>query len=155
MRCGHAMHANCFEKYTEQCYTCPLCFKALTNMEKWYRALDARLSTEVLPAEYANRRTLILCNDCDLKCVAKYHFTYHKCSKCQGYNTKVLSYMAAPADAGVAESSRAEESDKARPALTETSPTPMTNNSGNQQTLADIPSSPRTLDGEVSPGGSE
>jgi uncharacterized CHY-type Zn-finger protein len=155
MRCGHAMHANCFEKYTEQCYTCPLCFKALTNMEKWYRALDARLSTEVLPAEYANRRTLVLCNDCDVKCVAKFHFTYHKCSKCLGYNTKVLSYMAAPADAGIAESSQTEEADKAILAP-ETSPTPVSNNSENKQTLVDaVPSSPRTQDGEISPGGTE
>lgn len=93
MRCGHAMHANCFERYTKVKYNCPLCFKALTNMDSWYRALDVRLAQEVMPPEYNNRCTNIICHDCDLKSVAKFHFNFHKCYKCNGYNTRVLSYF--------------------------------------------------------------
>lgn len=93
MRCGHAMHADCFTKYTESRYTCPICSRSLTEMESWYKELDARLADEALPPEYQRKRTKILCNDCVVKSVAKFHFVFHRCGKCHGYNTSVLSHF--------------------------------------------------------------
>lgn len=43
-----------------------------------------------MPQEYENFVSHILCNDCEKKSTAKYHFLYHKCAHCNGYNTTVL-----------------------------------------------------------------
>ena len=32
----------------------------------------------------------ILCNDCERKGQAPFHFVYHKCPHCASYNTRVL-----------------------------------------------------------------
>uniref|UniRef100_A0A7S0ZKZ4 Uncharacterized protein n=1 Tax=Timspurckia oligopyrenoides TaxID=708627 RepID=A0A7S0ZKZ4_9RHOD len=90
MRCGHTMHTHCFEEYTKTNYTCPLCCKSLANMSSFYARLDDILSKEILPPEYANRSSNILCNDCGVRSKAAFHFMYHKCGRCKGYNTKVL-----------------------------------------------------------------
>lgn len=90
MRCGHTMHTHCFEEYTKTNYTCPLCSKALSDMSSFYSRLDEVLANENLPDEYANRRSHILCNDCGQKSDARFHFMYHKCDNCRGYNTRVL-----------------------------------------------------------------
>lgn len=93
MRCGHAIHAECFEKYTKVKYNCPICCKALTDMSAWYKALDATLAQEETLPRYKNRYAKILCHDCELKSVAKFHFKFHKCFQCKGYNTRVLSHF--------------------------------------------------------------
>lgn len=92
MRCGHTMHVECLTKLTESRYTCPLCNKSLTDMSDWYRALDERIAKDVLPPEYARKRSRVLCHDCNEKTVVQFHFVYHKCgiSECGGYNTRVL-----------------------------------------------------------------
>lgn len=94
MRCGHAMHHSCFEQYTASSYTCPICLKSLTDMRTWYDALDKRLANELLPALYSNKKTEVLCHDCEQQSVVKWHFVFHKCGNdaCGGYNTRVLSY---------------------------------------------------------------
>lgn len=94
MRCGHAMHHNCFEQYTMSSYTCPICFKSLTDMTRWYEALTKRISAEILPDEYKRKKTEVLCNDCGEQSVVKWHFVFHQCGNptCGGYNTRVLSY---------------------------------------------------------------
>lgn len=93
MRCGHATHAHCFMEYTKANFSCPLCLKAVTDMSAWYKALDATIAQEVMPPEYKNRLSQIFCYDCDLKSAAKFHFKHHKCFKCGGYNTRVLSHF--------------------------------------------------------------
>jgi hypothetical protein len=93
MRCGHAMHANCFSRHTATRYTCPICSKSLTNMDSWYRALDERLAAETTPPSFLSKRSRIYCNDCDLRSTAKYHFMFHRCHACAGYNTRVLSHF--------------------------------------------------------------
>lgn len=60
-------------------------------MTEWYRALDARLQHDRMPREYANRMSHILCHDCGEKSTVPFHFVYHKCTHCAGYNTRVLS----------------------------------------------------------------
>mmetsp|Transcript_6045 Transcript_6045/g.12819 ORF Transcript_6045/g.12819 Transcript_6045/m.12819 type:complete len:372 (+) Transcript_6045:783-1898(+) len=95
MRCGHTMHTHCFEEYTKTNYTCPLCSKALSDMSSFYRRLDEVLANEKLPEEYANRMSHILCNDCGRKSDARFHFMYHKCENCNGYNTRVLQTFVA------------------------------------------------------------
>jgi hypothetical protein len=90
MPCGHCIHYKCHQEYIQTSYQCPTCFKSLTDMSEYFQRIDAMLSCHHMPPEYQNTTSLIYCNDCEKKSVTKYHFLYHKCQHCQGYNTKVL-----------------------------------------------------------------
>ncbi|KAL0430160.1 UNVERIFIED_CONTAM: Zinc finger protein BRUTUS [Sesamum radiatum] len=84
--CGHYMHSACFQVY--------------------FGMLDGLMASEVLPEEYRNRcqpfpfaqmmknqifpTQDILCNDCDRKGTAPFHWLYHKCGFCGSYNTRVI-----------------------------------------------------------------
>lgn len=93
MRCGHTMHTKCLEKHTRTAYTCPLCHKCLTDMTDYYRELDKKIATEVIQPEYRNRKSHIMCYDCDHKTTVRFHLVFHKCGnhQCGGYNTRVLA----------------------------------------------------------------
>lgn len=71
-------------------YTCPICNKCLTDMSEWYREMDERIAKDIIPPEYANRVSRVLCHDCGEKTVVPFHFKYHKCACCDGYNTRIL-----------------------------------------------------------------
>ncbi|KAG0355914.1 hypothetical protein BGZ54_000925 [Gamsiella multidivaricata] len=90
MPCGHCIHAKCHEEYVKTSYQCPTCWKALGDMSVYYGKIDSLLAEQTMPPEYANIFSIVLCNDCEVKSEAPYHFLYHKCDKCKGYNTKVL-----------------------------------------------------------------
>ncbi|KAI4331498.1 hypothetical protein MLD38_029683 [Melastoma candidum] len=88
--CGHYMHSACFQAYTCSHYSCPICSKSLGDMAVYFGMLDALLAAEELPEEYRDRCQVILCNDCDRKGTARFHWLYHKCSFCCSYNTRVI-----------------------------------------------------------------
>jgi zinc finger-like protein len=88
--CGHFMHSLCFGAYVRYSYTCPVCSKSLGDMEVYWRMIDAMLASEKLPMEYAKRMQTIRCHDCGTVSEAPFHFVYHKCSGCSGYNTRVI-----------------------------------------------------------------
>lgn len=88
--CGHYMHSACFQAYTCSHYTCPLCSRSLGDMAVYFGMLDALLAAEELPEEYRDRCQDILCNDCDEKGTARFHWLYHKCGYCGSYNTRVI-----------------------------------------------------------------
>lgn len=75
--------------------------RSLTDMDAYFEQIDDLLRTEPMPREYAKKRSLVLCNDCGNKCVARFHFVYHKCDNesCKSYNTNVLDvFEVAPED---------------------------------------------------------
>ncbi|KAL3731454.1 hypothetical protein ACJRO7_028346 [Eucalyptus globulus] len=88
--CGHFMHSACFQAYTCSHYVCPICSRSLGDMAVYFGMLDALLASEVLPEEYRDRCQDILCNDCDKKGTAPFHWLYHKCGLCGSYNTRVI-----------------------------------------------------------------
>ncbi|CAG8508579.1 11056_t:CDS:2 [Acaulospora morrowiae] len=90
MRCGHIMHSNCYEEYTVNAYQCPTCWKSIGNMEFYFQRIDAIVAEQKMPPEYDHCVAYILCNDCEERSTVKYHFLYHKCHLCKGYNTKLL-----------------------------------------------------------------
>ncbi|KAF9296623.1 hypothetical protein BGZ88_012267 [Linnemannia elongata] len=90
MPCGHCIHSKCHSDYVKTSYQCPTCWKALGDMTGYYAKIDNLLAEQKMPPEYANFFSIVLCNDCEIKSEAPYHFLYHKCEKCKGYNTKVL-----------------------------------------------------------------
>jgi hypothetical protein len=59
-------------------------------MTEYFKRIDAMLEQHQMPPEYVNTQSHVYCNDCEKKCYSKYHFLYHKCVNCNGYNTKVL-----------------------------------------------------------------
>ncbi|CAI8609987.1 unnamed protein product [Vicia faba] len=92
--CGHVMHSTCFQEYTCFNYTCPICSKSLGDMQNalqvYFRMLDALLAEEKMPDEFSGQIQVILCNDCEKKGAAPFHWLYHKCISCGSYNTRVL-----------------------------------------------------------------
>ncbi|KXS21655.1 zf-CHY-domain-containing protein [Gonapodya prolifera JEL478] len=98
MPCGHCIHYKCHQDYIQTSYQCPTCFKSLANMTEYFRRIDAMLAQHKMPPEYENWVSWILCNDCEKKSTAKYHFLYHKCGNCGSYNTKTLKTYENKAD---------------------------------------------------------
>lgn len=88
--CGHLMHSACFQDYTCTHYTCPICSKSLGDMQAYFGMLDAQLAEEKIPDEYSGQTQVILCNDCEKRGTASFHWLYHKCSHCGSYNTRLL-----------------------------------------------------------------
>lgn len=89
--CGHCIHHKCHQEYIRTSYQCPTCFKSLANMTEYFQRIDNMLALHSMPPEYANTMSHVYCNDCETKTYAKYHFLYHKCGSCEGYNTKILN----------------------------------------------------------------
>ncbi|KAG5230054.1 hypothetical protein OIU76_022103 [Salix suchowensis] len=88
--CGHLMHSTCFQVYTCTHYTCPICSKSLGDMQVYFQMLDALLAEEKIPDEYSGQTQVILCNDCEKKGAALFHWLYRKCPNCGSYNTRLL-----------------------------------------------------------------
>ncbi|KAK6252682.1 hypothetical protein QUC31_014402 [Theobroma cacao] len=96
--CGHFMHSACFQAYACSHYICPICSKSMGDMAVYFGMLDALLASEQLPEEYRNRCQDVLCNDCDKKGSAPFHWLYHKCGYCGSYNTRVIKVDSANAN---------------------------------------------------------
>ncbi|KAL9166519.1 hypothetical protein ABFS82_05G035100 [Erythranthe guttata] len=88
--CGHCMHQSCFQAYACTHYGCPICSKSMGDMSVFFGMLDALMASQVLPEEYRNQCQDILCNDCDRKGTAPFHWLYHKCGLCGSYSTRVI-----------------------------------------------------------------
>lgn len=88
--CGHLMHSSCFQDYTCSHYICPICSKSLGDMQVYFGMLDALLAEEKIPEEYSGQTQAILCNDCEKRGTASFHWLYHKCPDCGSYNTRLL-----------------------------------------------------------------
>ena len=90
LNCGHSVHTSCFLKSLEsQNYFCSLCKKSMIDLTNYWSLIDNALSTQEMPEEFQNWTSDIYCNDCEKKSNAKYHFSYHKCQHCGGYNTVI------------------------------------------------------------------
>jgi hypothetical protein len=76
-------------------HTCPVCQKSVRDMKFLFERWDEIMAAQQMPEEYANDRSLILCNDCEKRSETKYHFYYHKCNECNSYNTKVIEVIKA------------------------------------------------------------
>lgn len=94
--CGHSLHVECLKRHLQVSHVCPLCSRSLADMTEYYKQLDARIKQDVIPAEYANRVSQVLCHDCGKKCIAPFHFHFHKCTHCGVYNTRVLKQFDLP-----------------------------------------------------------
>lgn len=84
MRCGHAMHNQCYDAHIKNSYKCPECSKTIKDMKTVFRQLDDQIKNEPL----TNPKSVnIVCNDCNKKSIIKYHYIGLKCPECKSYNT--------------------------------------------------------------------
>lgn len=90
MPCGHSIHYTCHQEHTRSSYQCPICLKSLNNMSLFFTRIDELMASQQMPEEYRKMSSQILCNDCEKKSVAKFHFIYHRCAHCASYNTKLI-----------------------------------------------------------------
>lgn len=90
MPCGHGIHFFCHRDHLQSSYQCPICLKSVTDMSQFFNQIDLMLINHQMPPEYSQIKSLVLCNDCEQKSTAEFHFVYHKCGFCKSYNTKLL-----------------------------------------------------------------
>ena len=93
MRCGHAIHEECFKALCKSSYKCPMCSKSVTNMESQFRNLDRNIADQPMPEEYRGTRAYVYCNDCTSKTTTAFHWLGLKCALCESYNTTMLEQI--------------------------------------------------------------
>ena len=121
LKCGHAMHEACHQKYARDNYTCPVCQKvgvairvgcltdvcmvqAMYDVTEVYAAMDQYCSTHPVPEPYKGRGACVCCQYCSNStmpavifcndCEKRSEVDYHfylKCGHCRGYNTVLIS----------------------------------------------------------------
>lgn len=87
MQCGHYIHKECLLELLNTSYKCPVCCKSVCDTNLLNNHIEEEIIRTPMPEEY-NYDVKILCNDCQVECMAKFHIFGFKCSNCSGYNTK-------------------------------------------------------------------
>ena len=112
MRCGHTMHSHCFDAYVTENYRCPLCHKALTNMNPYYAMLDEAIKNGSVSSKHPDAMAEVLCHDCEKRSQTLYHEQHRRCMipGCGSYNTRIIKIMkrTAPGNSSEADASRAD-----------------------------------------------
>ena len=87
--CGHCIHQHCLNELSQNSFQCPTCKKSIyQDMSSIWGQIDTLIDNNTMPIEFTNWKSTIICNDCELETTnIPYHFIYHKCSHCNGYNT--------------------------------------------------------------------
>jgi len=89
LKCGHYMHLQCLDDYTQRDYRCPICKKSLGDMSNRWKQIDEYMIQNPMPEDYKDKEARVLCYDCGAYSTVPYHFVYHRCSQeaCGSYNT--------------------------------------------------------------------
>lgn len=74
-------------------YKCPICKKSAVNMELQWRKLDQAIESQPMPAQFADTKAVIHCNDCSARSSVKYHWLGNKCAMCDSYNTNEIQLL--------------------------------------------------------------
>ena len=61
----------------------------MTDLTNYWKLIDMTISSHQMPEEFKDWTADVHCNDCEKKSNTKYHFSYHKCQHCEGYNTVI------------------------------------------------------------------
>jgi RING finger and CHY zinc finger domain-containing protein 1 len=90
MKCGHTIHSECFTELlsnnTLSSIRCPICNKTTIDATNFFNYLENEINSTPLPDEL-KYDVRILCNDCNLASITKFHIIGHKCIKCGSFNT--------------------------------------------------------------------
>lgn len=91
--CGHCIHQECLSNLSNSSFQCPNCKKSIyKDMNFIWEQIEVIVKNQIMPEEYQNWKSTITCHDCLIETTdIPYHFIYHKCSNCNGYNTSLVS----------------------------------------------------------------
>ena len=89
LKCEHLSHETCINDYIKAGkYQCPLCRKSLMDMTYFWKQIEEYVSNCKMPEQ---KKVEIICNDCEKKSITDYHYLYHKCQHCEGWNTDIVN----------------------------------------------------------------
>lgn len=91
LHCGHALHLDCLMEYISSDYRCPTCHRSLGDLSNHWERISNYLADEIFPPPYCYWESEIQCIDCQHKAVVPFHYRYHQCPGCGGYNTQKLN----------------------------------------------------------------
>tara|TARA_B100000029_G_C17339985_1_gene874922 strand:- start:278 stop:793 length:516 start_codon:yes stop_codon:yes gene_type:complete len=87
-KCGHSMHSTCYKEYIMNgSYKCPLCKRTMFDATILWNNIENYVNATEMPEEYKDKISGIICNDCQAMSRVPFHFMYHKCPKCNSWNT--------------------------------------------------------------------
>lgn len=87
------MHRDCYNAYMQSDYKCPMCKKSAVNMELQWRKLRDAIESQPMPAQFADTKVVIHCNDCSVKSTSSYHWLGNQCAHCESFNTNELRLL--------------------------------------------------------------
>ena len=93
MECGHSIHQECFMSYINSDYRCPVCHRSAFDVTPYWKNIEEFLSIEKMPDPYDKWKTKVYCLDCQENSIAPYHYQYHQCQACRGFNTQKLGLI--------------------------------------------------------------
>jgi len=107
--CGHVMHHACHrDMLRRRLFKCPWCSKSTVSLD--WGAVDHAAAETPMPAEYAGRTVLVVCNDCRRRSRAPFHVVGLRCGAggCGSYNTSRVAEREVVDDVNVASATSGE-----------------------------------------------
>ncbi|KAL8427326.1 hypothetical protein Efla_002289 [Eimeria flavescens] len=93
LTCGHTIHSHCLRQLQRQggmqAIRCPMCSKSIADFSEYWRLMREEIRQTPLDDQF-KRKVRIVCNDCLERCVTDFHFVGQMCTKCNGFNTRII-----------------------------------------------------------------
>lgn len=91
MNCGHLIHSECYQKYTQSNFNCPICKKSLGDLSSYWEYLRGVKETILIPDEYKDTKIKISCFDCEKESNTEFYpDNLLECKECGGFNTQKI-----------------------------------------------------------------
>ena len=91
MNCGHLIHSECYQKYTQSNFNCPICKKSLGDLSSYWDYLRGVKETILIPDEYKDTKIKISCFDCEKESNTEFYpDNLLECKECGGFNTQKI-----------------------------------------------------------------
>lgn len=95
LRCSHLIHRSCLDQLklfnADKIVKCTICSMSIYDSKKYEEKYDDKVKELPVNTIRQNWKTEYLCFDCHDKDTTKYHYYFHKCLKCNSYNTNSLN----------------------------------------------------------------
>lgn len=88
LQCNHPIHHECLMTYLNNDYRCPICHRSAIDVSTYWKTIETYLQAEILPAPYDRWKTEVFCLDCQSVNIVAFHYRYHQCTNCSGFNTQ-------------------------------------------------------------------
>ncbi|KAF7682754.1 RING finger and CHY zinc finger domain-containing protein 1 [Astathelohania contejeani] len=91
LKCGHAIHKECYNYYLESSFQCPICLHSIGDLTRYNQAIDklVKQTNTILDKNGGLYFCDIKCYDCKNESQIHQSNIFHKCKFCGSYNTKI------------------------------------------------------------------